>query len=276
MEIFSPGPVPYPGCYQCPRCNSREVYDSEKTIGVSAMTIDVPGPVNSTIVNVDKVDAKRCRYCDSVAPYVMHPKAREEFEIRKKSKRKRRLKFLGLAAGGVLGVILAGNITSYIGNQISQNRELSDTKKATEEIEKIHVEWQAASDACGLNYSVNKDLEGDPVHESGFVDVYIRIENAQKLSAFWNSEKGLALDCFSEKVAGTRVSRYFIYSDDQIPKLNDMQSIHLYDQNFTNETVVGLLGADEHLAGYFAFFKKSDHTDFDNFAISLSWELNKG
>ena len=224
---------------------------------------------------MDKIHAKRCQHCDSVSPYIMHPRAREEFEAKKRSDRKKKLKIFGITLGFLAGLVLLGNIVGLVGSQITLNRELNDSKKAAESIEQIHGQWQSASDTCGLNYSVKKEFEGDPVHESGYVEVYIRIEDAGKLSSFWISETGKALDCFSELTLGASVSRYFNYSNDQILNLKNGQSIHLYDEVFTDQTVTGVLGADDHLAGDLTFLKKGEYSDLDFFTISLSWELKK-
>lgn len=40
-------PIPYPGCYQCPRCNSRDVYIGEKTLSATA------------ILNLKKFDSRQ-------------------------------------------------------------------------------------------------------------------------------------------------------------------------------------------------------------------------
>ncbi len=277
MEIFSPGPVPYPGCYQCPRCNSREVYDSEKTIGVSAMTIDVPGPVNSTIVNVDKIDAKRCRYCNTVAPWLMHPKAKEEFEARKKAKRIRNLKAAGAFMVVVLSIVAINQIVGRVSSAVENKKAANEEKATTIAVNKVYAEWQKASDTCGLNYSVSKDLTGiSSGDDIPGVDIYFRDISPIELSVFWETPRGLSLDCFSEKIVGTKISKYFIYPTDQLTKEKDFEDIYLYDETFTDVSVKGVLGKDPHLQGYMAFFKASDGSGTrDSFSISLRWLSKK-
>jgi hypothetical protein len=275
MEIFTPGPVPYPGTYQCPRCNSREVYDSEKTIGVSAMTIDVPGPVNSTIVNVDKVSAKRCRYCNTVTPYLRHPKAQAEFEARKRKNLEKKLKKAGL----VLIVIIS--IFAVIGIYNSATEKLKENKaqNAAESLEAVNQEWKRTASSCGVTEKVWKFEEGSSTEENGpYVSLSIFVEPASSLNNFWNQPSGKSFDCFSEKIYNVKLSDHLKYSNAQIASLKNFDSIRLFDQTFTDGVDKGVLGAGDHLQGYITFFEKSENDSFhdaDHFHIYLSWNTEQ-
>ena len=271
MEIFSPGPVPYPGCYQCPRCNSREVYDSEKTIGVSAMTIDVPGPVNSTIVNVDRVDAKRCRYCNTITPYLRHPKAQAEFEARKRKNLEKNLKKAGIAVLVVLSLFAAIGIYNTATNKVRENK----AQNAAETLEAINQEWKTTASSCGVEEKVWKFEEGSSTEENGpYVSLSIFVDPASDLTNFWNQPSGRSFDCFSEKIYNIKLSDYFKYSDAQIASLKNFEGIRLFDQTFTDGLEKGVLGSGDHLQGYIAYFEKSENDSFhdaDHFHIYLSW-----
>ena len=271
MEIFSPGPVPYPGCYQCPRCNSREVYDSEKTIGVSAMTIDVPGPVNSTIVNVDRVDAKRCRYCNTITPYLRHPKAQAEFEARKRKNLEKNLKKAGIAVLVVLSLFAAIGIYNTATNKVRENK----AQNAAETLEAINQEWKTTASSCGVEEKVWKFEEGSSTEENGpYVSLSIFVDPASDLTNFWNQPSGRSFDCFSEKIYNIKLSDYFKYSDAQIQSLKDFETIRLFDQTFNDGLEKGVLGSGDHLQGYISYFEKSENDSFfdaDHFHIYLSW-----
>jgi len=271
MEIFSPGPVPYPGCYQCPRCNSREVYDSEKTIGVSAMTIDVPGPVNSTIVNVDRVDAKRCRYCNTITPYLRHPKAQAEFEARKRKNLEKNLKKAGVVVLVVLSLFAAIGIYNAATNKVRENK----AQNAAETLEAINQEWKTTASSCGVEEKVWKFEEGSSTEENGpYVSLSIFVDPASDLTNFWNQPSGISFDCFSQKIYNIKLSDYFKYSDAQIESLKDFESIRLFDQTFNDGLEKGVLGSGDHLQGYISYFEKSENDSFfdaDHFHIYLSW-----
>jgi hypothetical protein len=279
MEIFSPGTVPYPGCYQCPRCNSREVYDSQKTIGVSAMTIDVPGPVNSTIVNVDKVDAKRCRYCNSVAPWIAHPKAVAEAKARKAKKIKKILKVGSVVVAAFIAMIIVINIASTINQKIETDKVNESRAEGNQKLEEVRSDWQAASDRCQLGYTVGvEEINVDPDYEYGLgprVDVYIKIDG-KDYPSFWQTEKGQALDCFSERIYGVKLSEKLTLTENQFKtrkELWDSNAFDFYDGVEDDGTIFaqGVIGdKDDHLDGYLYY---SDN--YDEFSISLAWELDK-
>lgn len=279
MEIFSPGPVPYPGCYQCPRCNSREVYNSEKTISVSAMTIDVPGPVNSTIINTDKVDAKRCRHCNTVAPWIAHPKAIEEAKARKVIKIKKMLKISSIVLGVLFAIILVINISTTVGQKIETNNFNQFRAEGNQKLEEVRSNWQATSDSCQLGYTIGiEKINADPDYDLGLgprIDAYIKIE-AKDYGSFWQSQKGQALDCFSEKIYGVKLSEKLILTEDQFKTRKeswDRNAFQFYDGVEDDGTIYaqGVIGdRDDHLDGYLYY---SD--DYDEFHISMDWELDK-
>ena len=271
MEIFSPGPVPYPGCYQCPRCNSREVYDSEKTIGVSAMTIDVPGPVNSTIVNVDRVDAKRCRYCNSVAPYIMHPKAKEEFDARRRRKIEKNLKRLALVLGILVGIYFAFNAVNAIGNKIESSKLANEAADGNSKLEEVRSNWQSINESCGLNEPIKVE-EVPSEYTSPQVSIYFKIESSSEFSNFWGTSKGIAVDCFSKEVYGVPLSSKLSFSQEQLKRLGFFGG-SFYDGVEKDGSIFAegvIADSDEHLDGSLTYWK-----DDDSVSISMYWELDK-
>jgi hypothetical protein len=58
---------PRTGYYQCPRCNSQKVYESEETIGAMGMTLDAPGPVDPMLINRVTGKVSRCFDCGEKA-----------------------------------------------------------------------------------------------------------------------------------------------------------------------------------------------------------------
>lgn len=271
MEIFSPGPVPYPGCYQCPRCNSREVYDSEKTIGVSAMTIDVPGPVNSTIVNVDRVDAKRCRHCNSVAPYIMHPKAKEEFDARRRRKIEKNLKRIALILGVLVGIYFALNAVNAIGNKIESSKLANEATDGNSKLEEVRSNWQSVNESCGLNEPIIVDKVPNE-YTSPQVSIYFKIESASEFSNFWGTSKGIAMDCFSQKIYGVALSSKLSFNEEQVKKIG-FSDANFYDgvENDGSIYAQGIIAdADDHLNGYLIYWEDDDHV-----AIKMYWELDK-
>ena len=288
MEIFKPGPVPYPGCYQCPRCNSREVYDSEKTINVSAITIDVPGPASSTIINRDKIHATRCRHCNTEALWLAHPKAVEEAKERKAKKMKKIAKVVGIVFGIILGIVIALNIFNSINERIQSNNFDQYRTVGNQKLEEVRSEWQSAAVVCNLGYfsgdrgvatdqvSIQK-IENDPNYEyllEPRVHIYFKIEGSE-YGSFWKSKNGQALDCFSEKIYGAKLSEKLSLTESQIENREDsFETIVFYDGVEFDGTVYseGVIGdQDNHLDGYLFY---SDYAE-DAFAISMEWALDK-
>lgn len=286
MEIFKPGPVPYPGCYQCPRCNSREVYDSEKTINVSAITIDVPGPASSTIINRDKIHATRCRYCNTEAVWLAHPKAVEEAKERKAKKMQKIAKVVGIVFGVIIGIVIAINIFNSISEKIESNNFNQYRTVGNQKLEEVRSNWQSAAVLCDLGYFAGdrgvatdqvriEKIKKNPNYEyllEPRVEIYFKIEG-REYSSFWKSKNGQALDCFSEKIYGAKLSEKLSLTDSQIENREDsFESINFYDGVESDGTVYseGVIGnQDNHLDGYLYYSK-----DYDNFAISMTWALD--
>ena len=104
------------------------------------------------------------------------------------------------------------------------------------------------------------------------VEIYFKIEG-REYSSFWKSKNGQALDCFSEKIYGAKLSKKLSLTDSQIENREDsFESINFYDGVESDGTVYseGVIGnQDNHLDGYLSYFK-----DYDNFAISMTWALD--
>ena len=62
------------GHYECPRCNSTDVFESQETTGAMAFTLNTPGPVDPTIINPIKSQVYLCRNCGEKAKWI--PNAR--------------------------------------------------------------------------------------------------------------------------------------------------------------------------------------------------------
>lgn len=289
MEIFKPGPVPYPGCYQCPRCNSREVYDSEKTINVSAITIDAPGPASSTIINRDKIHATRCRYCNTEALWLAHPKAVQEAKERKAKKMQKTIKVVFIVFGVILGIVIALNIFNSISKKIESNNFNQYRTAGNQKLEEVRAEWQSAAFDCNLGYfagdrgvatdqvgieKINKNPNHEYIFEPG-VEIRFQIE-APEYSSFWKSKNGQALDCFSEKIYGAKFSEKLSLTDSQIPEQDSyFESIDFYDGVEFDGTVYkeGVIGdQNNHLDGYLAY---SDSFGPAQFTIRMEWDLDK-
>ena len=279
MEIFSPGPVPYPGCYQCPRCNSREVYDSEKTINVSAITIDAPGPASSTIINSDKVHAKRCRHCNTVAPWLAHPRAVEEEKERKAAKLRKTLKITGIVLGTIVGIAFILNISNGVRSQVEANNYEEYRTEVNQKLKEVQSEWQNVSASCGLNEEIDlEEVNEDPNYSLGTgpaVNVAIHIP-AKDYPTFWETEKGRAFDCFSEKIYGVRLSEKLTLTDEQYKSRKEwpLNTFDFYDGVEKDGTIYaqGIIGdKDDHLDGFF------DHSNAggDTFFLYMSWEHDK-
>lgn len=259
-------PIPYPGCYQCPRCRGRDVYDSEKTIGAFAITYDVKGPVNPTFVNTDKIPVKRCRNCNEVAEYLEHPQFKKEMQELKLKKVK---KVLTVIAGIV---IIVFSITFI--NKVRSDLKISSQKSTFEmEVKK----WREAASQCGIQDREITDLpNGDST--SGHVpkiDLGLFIEPATTINEFWNDARGKSVDCFSKIVMGLEVSKYLTYNSSEISSLSDFASLRLYDETFIDGLNKGLLGKATNYQGFLSFNKKhSGHND-DYLFLHLEWRLEE-
>ena len=55
------------GYYECPRCGSKDVFEAEEVTGAMALTLNTPGPVDPTLVNLIKSTVVKCRSCGEKA-----------------------------------------------------------------------------------------------------------------------------------------------------------------------------------------------------------------
>ena len=143
----------------------------------------------------------------------------------------------------------------------------------------MRSEWQAASDSCQLGYTVGMEkINADPDYDLGLgpqIGAYIRIE-ASDYPSFWQSEKGLALDCFSEKIYGVKLSEKLIMTEEQFKTRKeswDSFAFSFYDGVEDDGTIYaqGVIGdKDDHLDGYLTYLD-----DYDEFAISMVWNLDQ-
>ena len=98
------GNVKNEGHFECPRCSSREYYNSEETAGAYAMTLNTPGPVDPTIINTIKKNVTRCKECQSEMRWIPSAAA---LKAREKSDQKY-YAFTGLFLGTLVLVGLVG------------------------------------------------------------------------------------------------------------------------------------------------------------------------
>lgn len=257
-------PIPYPGCYQCPRCYNRDVYDSEKTIGAYAVTYDVKGPVNPTFVNADTIPVKRCRKCNEVADYIEHPKYKKEMQER----RLKRLKQVLTVVAGIVGIVLSVSFINKVKNDLATNARESNFAA---EVKK----WNDAALKCGIpEREVSDYPNGDPTSDGvPKIDVGLFIEPASNLGNFWISSEGKSVDCFSNEVMGIQVSKYLTYKDSEISRLKNFDGPRLYDETFVDGLEPGVLGKATNYQGYLSFNEKDDYHKDSYFFLHLEWQL---
>ncbi len=66
------------GYHECPRCFSRDVYESQETSGAIAYTLNTPGPIDPTIINPIKNQIFMCRNCGEKANWFFNQEYIEE------------------------------------------------------------------------------------------------------------------------------------------------------------------------------------------------------
>jgi hypothetical protein len=263
-------PIPYPGCYQCPRCNSRDVYIGEKTLSATAITVNTAGPVDPTFITANKIDVHRCRNCNTEADYIYHPRKKAEI-------RQQRLKSLKIA-GVVLVVILVLNGLAYgadrVKGAVSASRAQSLRTERVKEINSEYVKWVAYAKKCNFMERIDKysAADGSPLESS--ISVAALIEPASELPKFWDSEKGTALDCLTQKLVEAPLSQLFTYSNQEIGSLNQFDGKYLFDETFENSAVRGVLGKGKNYQGYISFGKADKYHKQDYFFIYVHWQFN--
>jgi len=262
-------PIPYPGCYQCPRCQGRDVYIGEKTLSATAITMNTSSPVDPTFVTANKIDVHRCRNCNTEANYLYHPRKLEEI----KQQRIKRLKIAGVILVVILTLAGLNFGANKVKGAVSASREESANKSSVHQVEAEYKKWVSAAAACNLINKVDKSTiaGGYPDDMSVYVSEFV--EPARDLAKFWKSEQGVAFDCLSSKIIGLEMSKYLSYPSSEIMNLKEFDSLRLYDEKFTNGTEKGALGKMGNYQGYIAFSPAGSMKKNDSFFLYFSWQL---
>lgn len=61
------------GHYECPRCNSSDLFESTETTGAMALTVNTPGPVDPTLISPITNRVLVCRNCGEKARWIDNP-----------------------------------------------------------------------------------------------------------------------------------------------------------------------------------------------------------
>ena len=262
-------PIPYPGCYQCPRCGGRDVYIGEKTLNATAITVNTASPIDPTFVTANKIDVHRCRNCNTEAQYIYHPRKKEEM----KQLRLKRLKIAGVIVAVVLALAGLNFGANKIKGTVAASRAESNEKSAVQQVEAEYKKWVTAANACNLNEKVDKNSAGDdyPDRRSVFISQFI--EPAEDLSLFWKSEEGIALDCVSKRLINVELSSTLNYSAPEIKKLKQFDSIRLYDEVFSDKIEKGALGKGGKYQAYISFSPADDYRKNNIFFLYFNWHL---
>jgi hypothetical protein len=64
------GNIKNQGHYECPSCSGTEYYSSEETTGAYAVTLNNPGPVDTTSIHTLSKTVERCSKCDSEMKWI--------------------------------------------------------------------------------------------------------------------------------------------------------------------------------------------------------------
>jgi len=183
--------------------------------------------------------------------------------------------------------MFAANIVNSVRGNVESNNFEKYRSEGNQELEEVRSEWQSAYDACNIGITnsaggvdtrevsierIRKDQNYEYLLEPR-VDIYFTIK-AEEYPAFWSSEKGQAFDCFSEKIYGAKLSEKLTLTDSQFESRKETYSrVDFYDGIEADGTVYsqGVIGdQDDHLDGYLSY-----SNDWDNFAISMSWKLDR-
>ena len=261
--------IPYPGCYQCPRCGGREVYIGEKTLSATAITVNTASPVDPTFVTTNKIDVHRCSNCNTEAVYIYHPRKKEEM----KKLRLKRLQIAGVVVAVVLALAGLNFGAIKIKGTVAASRAESNEKSAVEQVEAEYRKWVEAANACNLSKKVEKNSAGDDYPDRRSVYISQFIEPAQDLALFWKSEEGMALDCVSKILINVELSSTLNFSAPEIKNLKQFDSIRLYDEVFNDKVEKGALGKGEKYQAYISFSPADDYRKKDYFFLYINWQL---
>ena len=262
-------PIPYPGCYQCPRCNGRDVYIGEKTLSATAITVNTAGPVDPTFVTANKIDVHRCRNCNTEADYIYHPRKKVEM----KQQRMKRLKIAGIAVVVIIGLAGLNFGANKIKGSVAASRTESSEKSAVQQVETEYSKWVANAKACNLKERIDHITSADGYPNDRSVFVGITIEPASDLAKFWESDEGIALDCLSQKTVGAQMSQWFTYSNQEIASQQiDMK--FLFDEIGVDSDIKGVLGRQgNNYQGQIFYAKADGYHKEDYFLIYFNWQL---
>jgi hypothetical protein len=189
------------------------------------------------------------------------------------------LKVSGIVLGAVMAIILVINISSSISQKIETSNFNDARAEGNQKLEEVRSEWQAASDSCQLGYTVGiEKINTDPDYDLGLgpsIDVGIQIASAD-YGSFWQSARGQALDCFSGKIYGAKLSEKLIMTENQFKTRKeswDSFAFSFYDGVEDDGTIFaqGVIGdKDDHLDGSLSYV-----SSYDRFYVFMSWELDK-
>jgi hypothetical protein len=262
-------PIPYPGCYQCPRCGGREVYLGEKTLSATAITVNTASPVDPTFVTANKIDVHRCINCNTEAQYIYHPRKKEEM----KQARIKRLKIAGVVVAVLVALAGLNFGANKVKGSVSAARAESSEKSAVQQVEAEYKKWVAAADACNFKENIEKNTSGEDYPDRRSVHISRFIEPAQELPLFWKSEYGVALNCVSKKVINVDLSNTLTYPTSSISSLKKFDSIFLYDEVFSDKTEKGALGKGRNYQAYISFSPADEYKKNDYFFLYFNWQL---
>ena len=262
-------PIPYPGCYQCPRCHGREMYMGEKTLSATAITVNTSGPVDPTFVTANKIDVHRCTNCNTEGDYIYHPRKLAEM----KQQRIKRLKIAGVALVVILALAGLNFGANKIKGAVSTSRAESKEKNAVQQVEAEYKKWVSAAAPCNFSDEVGKSTIAGGYPDDMSVYVSHFIEPAGDLAKFWKSDQGMAFDCLSSKLIGVQMSTYLSYPPSEISTLKEFDSLRLYDEKFTNGTEKGALGKMRKYQGYISYSPAGSTKKNDTFFLYFNWQL---
>ena len=108
------GNVKNQGHYECPNCSGTEYYSSRETTGAYAVTLNNPGPVDTTSSHTLKRTFVRCSNCQVQMKWIPTAAALKA----KDKSAKAMLSFTGFFLGAIMPVAFFGNLwylENYVG-----------------------------------------------------------------------------------------------------------------------------------------------------------------